>query len=221
MARCMTNEKQARPVFFGAMISESLIALIWAAIAMAFFGGVEGLNTFMLENGGNAGVAVSVISDTTLGVVGGILAVLGVVAAPITSGDTAFRSARLIIADVFHIEQRTKWKRLAIALPLFTAGVALTFVDFDIVWRYFAWTNQALATVVLWCIVVYLFGERRNYWVALLPAVFMTYICSSFVFVSNQFVGMGAVPMAYVWGGVVTIAITAYMIYILRAKSKK
>jgi carbon starvation protein CstA len=145
---------------------------------------------------------------------------LGVVAAPITSGDTAFRSARLIIADVFHIEQRTKWKRLAIALPLFTAGVVLTFVDFDVVWRYFAWTNQALATVVLWCIVVYLFREQRNYWVALLPAIFMTYICSSFVFVSNQFVGMGAVPMAYIWGGVVTLAISTYMVYSL-VRSRK
>jgi carbon starvation protein CstA len=92
-------------------------------------------------------------------------------------------------------------------------GVVLTFVDFDIVWRYFAWTNQALATVVLWTIVVYLFKEQRNYWVALLPAVFMTYICSSFIFVSNQFVGMGAVTMAYVWGAVLSLAITAYMVY--------
>jgi carbon starvation protein CstA len=164
--------------------------------------------------------AVNEISNSTLGIVGGILAILGVVAAPITSGDTAFRSARLIIADVFHIEQRTKWKRLAIALPLFTAGVVLTFVDFDVVWRYFAWTNQALATVVLWCIVVYLFREHRNYWVALLPAVFMTYICSSFVFVSNQFVGMGTVPTAYVLGGVLTLVITSYMAYTLKRHNR-
>ena len=148
------------------------------------------------------------------------LAILGVVAAPITSGDTAFRSARLIIADVFHIEQRTKWKRLVICMPLFAAGLALTFVDFAVVWRYFAWTNQTLAAIVLWSIVVYLYRAKTNYWVAIIPAIFMTYICSSFVFVSNQFVGMGATSMAYVWGGVMTLAITAYMVYALKRGDK-
>ena len=211
MARCVNNERECRFVFYGSMISESVIALIWAAIAMAFFYDKGGISEAMV--GHTPAWVVNEISNTTLGLIGGILAILGVVAAPITSGDTAFRSARLIIADMFHIEQRTKWKRLAIALPLFTVGVVLTFVDFDIVWRYFAWTNQALATVVLWTIVVYLFKEQRNYWVALLPAVFMTYICSSFIFVSNQFVGMGAVTMAYVWGAVLSLAITAYMVY--------
>ena len=215
MARCINNERECRFVFYGSMISESIIALIWAAIAMAFFYNEGGVSAVMAQGGHTPAWAVNEISSTTLGVVGGILAILGVVAAPITSGDTAFRSARLIIADVFHIEQRTKWKRLVISAPLFAAGVALTFVDFDVVWRYFAWTNQALASVVLWCIVVYLYRQRCNYWVALLPAVFMTYICSSFVFVSKQFVGLGAVPMAYVWGGVATAVITAYMLYTL------
>ena len=218
MARCVNNERECRFVFYGSMISESVIALIWAAISMAFFYDKGGVSTVMA--GHTPAWVVNEISTTTLGVVGGILAILGVVAAPITSGDTAFRSARLIIADVFHIEQRTKWKRLAIALPLFAVGVVLTFVDFDVVWRYFAWTNQALASVVLWCIVVYLYRAKSNYWVALIPAIFMTYICSSFVFVSNQFVGMGAVPMAYVWGGVLTIVITSYMIYALKQGGK-
>ena len=218
MARCVNNERECRFVFYGSMISESVIALIWAAISMAFFYEDGGVSAVMA--GHTPAWAVNEISNTTLGVVGGILAILGVVAAPITSGDTAFRSARLIIADVFHIEQKTKWKRLAIALPLFSAGVALTFVDFDVVWRYFAWTNQALATVVLWCIVVYLHLEKSNYWVALIPAVFMTYICASFIFVSKQFVGMGAVPMAYVWGGVVTIALTGVMVYVMVRNNK-
>ena len=218
MARCVNNERECRFVFYGSMISESVIALIWAAISMAFFYEDGGVSAVMA--GHTPAWAVNEISNTTLGVVGGILAVLGVVAAPITSGDTAFRSARLIIADVFHIEQKTKWKRLAIALPLFTAGIALTFVDFDVVWRYFAWTNQALASVVLWCIVVYLHLEKSNYWVALIPAVFMTYICASFIFVSKQFVGMGAVPMAYVWGGVVTIALTGVMVYVMVRNNK-
>ena len=217
MARCVNNERECRFVFYGSMISESIIALIWAAIAMAFFHNEGGVSAALA--GHTPAWAVNEISNTTLGVVGGILAILGVVAAPITSGDTAFRSARLIIADMLRLEQRTKWKRLVICVPLFAAGVALTFVNFDIVWRYFAWTNQALATVVLWCIVVYLHKERSNYWVAFVPAVFMTYICSSFVFVSTQFVGMGAVPMAYVWGGVATIVITLLMAYkILRSR---
>ena len=218
MARCVNNERECRFVFYGSMISESVIALIWAAISMAFFYNEGGISTVMA--GHTPAWVVNEISNTTLGLVGGILAILGVVAAPITSGDTAFRSARLIIADVFHIEQRTKWKRLVICIPIFAAGVALTFVNFDVVWRYFAWTNQALASVVLWCIVVYLHKEKRNYWVALIPAIFMTYICSSFVFVSNQFVGMGAVPMAYVWGGVAAMAISAMMIYNMVRRNK-
>ena len=218
MARCVNNERECRFVFYGSMISESVIALIWAAISMAFFYNEGGVSAVMA--GHTPAWAVNEISNTTLGLVGGILAILGVVAAPITSGDTAFRSARLIIADMFRVEQRTKWKRLVICLPLFAAGVALTFVDFDVVWRYFAWTNQALASVVLWCIVVYLHRSHSNYWVALIPAVFMTYICSSFVFVSKQFVGLGAVPMAYVWGGVATAAITAYMVYTLVRERK-
>ena len=218
MARCVNNERECRFVFYGSMISESVIALIWAAIAMAFFYEDGGVSAVMA--GHTPAWAVNEISNTTLGVVGGILAILGVVAAPITSGDTAFRSARLIIADVFHIEQRTKWKRLVICVPIFAAGIALTFVNFDVVWRYFAWTNQALASVVLWTIVVYLHKEKRNFWVAAVPAVFMTYICASFVFVSNQFVGMGSTPLAYVLGGVVTALITMGMCYKLHRDKK-
>ena len=220
MARCVNNERECRFVFYGAMISESVIALIWAAIAMAFFYKDGGISAVM-ASGHTPAWAVNEIANSTLGVVGGILAVLGVVAAPITSGDTAFRSARLIIADVFHIEQRTKWKRLAICVPIFAAGITLTFVDFDIVWRYFAWTNQALATVVLWCIVIYLNQNKRNIWVALLPAVFMTFICASFVFVSKQFVGLGTTPASYICGGVVTIALTAVMWWRLRRDRAK
>lgn len=216
MARCVNNERECRAVFYGAMISESIIALIWAAIAMAFFGGADGLSHAMADHGDNAAWAVNEISRSTLGILGGILAVLGVVAAPITSGDTAFRSARLIIADIFHIGQRNKLHRLGIALPLFAIGAVITFVDFGVVWRYFSWTNQALATIVLWCIVVYLNSERRNVWVALVPAVFMTYICASFIFVSTQFVGWGATSSSYICGGIVTAILTATMCIKLR-----
>ena len=220
MARCVNNERECRFVFYGAMISESVIALIWAAISMAFFYDDGGVATVLAQHGNNAAWAVNTIADTTLGIVGSVLAILGVVAAPITSGDTAFRSARLIIADVFHIEQRTKWKRLLICIPIFAAGIALTFIDFAVVWRYFAWTNQALASVVLWCIVVYLYQQKSNYWVALIPAVFMTYICSSFVFVSDQFVGLGATPLAYILGGLLTMVLTAIMCYKLRKERR-
>lgn len=208
MARCVTSEKQCRPVFFGAMISESVIALIWAAVAMAFFGGVEGLNGFMAENGNDAGLAVSHISLTTLGIAGSVLALLGVVAAPITSGDTAFRSARLIVADMLKIDQKPIYKRLLVSLPLFALGVGIAFIDFDVIWRYFAWSNQTLAVFTLWMIYAWLKRRGSRYGIiAFLPAIVMTYVCSSFVFVSNQFLGMGSVPLAYAYGAVVTIVV--------------
>ncbi|MDO5488110.1 MAG: carbon starvation CstA family protein [Rikenellaceae bacterium] len=211
MARCIKSEGDCRSVFYGAMITESIIALIWAAIAMAFFHGPDKLAVALAEHGNSAAWVVNTISTSTLGIVGGILAVLGVVAAPITSGDTAFRSARLIVADSLHIEQRSIPKRLMICIPIFAIGLVLNFIDFDVVWRYFSWTNQALATVVLWTIVVYHRREGYNMWVALLPAIFMTYICSSFVFISNQFFGMEKRTVAYILGGVATVALTIAM----------
>lgn len=220
MARCVGNEKECRSVFYGAMISESIIALIWAAVAMAFFGGAGELALNLKEHGGSAAWAVDAISNGMLGVVGGILALLGVVAAPITSGDTAFRSARLIIADLMRLEQRTVWKRFAICIPLFVLGWWITTVDFDVVWRYFAWTNQSLATIVLWAITVYLFRRKVNYLLALVPAVMMTYVCSSFLFVSNQFFGMEDRTTAYLLGGLLTLILTLVMIYKLRKDAK-
>ena len=216
MARCVRNERECRAVFYGAMISESIIALIWAAIAMAFFGGAHALAEALAQTGNSAAWVVNIISNTTLGVVGGILALLGVVAAPITSGDTAFRSARLIIADIFHIEQRTVWKRFAIAIPLFLVVYLITRVDFTVVWRYFAWTNQTLATIVLWTIVVWLAQTRRNRIAALLPALFMTFICSSFVFVSDQFFGMENRTLAYAAAAAITLLIFSIILIKIR-----
>ena len=217
MARCMTSETQARPIFFGAMIAESIIALIWAAVAMAFFGGVEGLNGWMAVNGDKAGLAVSTISVATLGVAGSILALLGVVAAPITSGDTAFRSARLIVADMLNFDQRPIWKRLVVSLPLFAAGIGIAFIDFDVIWRYFAWSNQALSVLTLWMITAWLMRRRSRFvLLALIPALIMTYICASFVFVSDQFVGMGSVDTAYIYGGAVTAIVAGLLILKIR-----
>ena len=217
MARCVTSETQARPIFFGAMIAESIIALIWAAVAMSFFGGVEGLNGWMSENGSDAGLAVSTISVTTLGVAGSILALLGVVAAPITSGDTAFRSARLIVADMLNIDQRPIWKRLAVSTPLFAVGVGIAFIDFDVIWRYFAWSNQALSVLTLWMITAWLMRRGSRFVpFAMIPALIMTYICASFVFVSNQFVGMGSIDAAYIYGGAVTAVVAGLLIMKIR-----
>ena len=221
MARCMTNEQQSRPIFFGAMIAESVIALIWAAVAMAFFGGVEGLNGFMVENNNDAGLAVSTISVTTLGAIGSILTLLGVVAAPITSGDTAFRSARLIVADMLGIEQRSIVKRLLISLPLFALGIGIAFIDFDVIWRYFAWSNQALSVLTLWMITAWLSRKgSRCTLLALIPAMIMTYVCSAFVFVSNQFIGMGASTAAYVYAAAVTAIISGLIIVKIRKDIK-
>lgn len=207
MARCITNEKKCRSVFYGSMISESVIALIWAAIAMAFFHCPTGLGEQLAEHGGNAAWAVDVISHTTLGKVGAVLALLGVVAAPITSGDTAFRGARLIVADIFKIDQRPILKRFAVCIPLFVVGYGITLINFDIVWRYFAWANQTLAAVVLWAIYIWLARKKRNYWVALIPALAMTFIVTCFVFVSPQFFGIENKILAFALAALSTVAL--------------
>lgn len=207
MARCITNEKKCRSVFYGSMISESVIALIWAAIAMAFFHGSTGLGEQLAEHGGNAAWAVDVISHTTLGKVGAVLALLGVVAAPITSGDTAFRGARLIVADIFKIDQWPILKRFAVCIPLFVVGYGITLINFDIVWRYFAWANQTLAAVVLWAIYIWLARKKRNYWVALIPALAMTFIVTCFVFVSPQFFGIENKILAFALAALSTVAL--------------
>lgn len=221
MARCVTSETQTRPIFFGAMITESIIALIWAAIAMAFFGGTEALNDFMLANNSNAGSVVSIISDTTLGRIGSILTIMGVVVAPITSGDTAFRSARLIIADMVGYDQRSIYKRLVVSAPLFAIGIFIAFIDFDVIWRYFAWSNQTLSVFTLWMITAWLMRKGSSFYVlALIPAIFMTYVCSSFVFVSTQFIGLGATTAAYVYGAAVTAIFSGLIMLKIRKDVK-
>lgn len=206
MARCITNERYGRRVFYGAMITEGLVALIWAAISMSFFGGIGELNKIMADNQGNAAYIVSLISNSLLGRVGGILAILGVVAAPITSGDTAFRSARLIVADFMRMKQGPIINRLIISIPLFAAGFLLTRIDFSIIWRYFAWANQTLATIVLWTITVYLFNERKNYWVTLVPSLFMTMVISSYLLFAPEGFSLPG-EISYILGAIITAVI--------------
>ena len=163
------------------MIAEGVIALIWAAAAMSFYGSTEALAA-----AGSPAVVVNDISTTMLGVFGGILAILGVVAAPITSGDTAFRSARLVIADAFKIKQEKLMSRFLIAIPLFAVGISLTFIDFTIIWRYFAWSNQTLATIVLWTSATYLYKNAKPHWIASLPATFMTAVVTTYIIVAPE-----------------------------------
>jgi len=190
MARCLTSERLGRRVFFGAMIAEGIVAMIWAAAAMTFFDGVPALNAVMTEHG-NPAWAVNEISKGFLGVAGGVLAVLGVVAAPITSGDTAFRSARLTIADALRIQQGPIARRLAVSIPLFAVGFALTQINFSIIWRYFAWSNQTLATIMLWAASMYLAGRRGFHWLTSVPATVMTAVCVTYILTAPEGFSMG------------------------------
>ena len=207
MARCMKNETLGRKIFYGTMITEGIVALIWAAAAMTFFGNVESLNGAMLANNNNAAWAANEISLNMLGSVGGVLALLGIVAAPITSGDTAFRSARLILADVFKTDQKKIKNRLYLSLPLFVIAFALTQIDFGIIWRYFAWSNQTLSTVVLWTITAYLMFNNKVYWVTLLPAIFMTMVCSTYILIAPEGFKL-ANNLAYLGGASITLCVT-------------
>ena len=219
MARCMKNETLGRKIFYGTMITEGIVALIWAAAAMTFFGNVESLNGAMLANNNNAAWAANEISLNMLGSIGGVLALLGIVAAPITSGDTAFRSARLILADVFKTDQKKIKNRLYLSLPLFVIAFALTQIDFGIIWRYFAWSNQTLATVVLWTITAYLLVNNKFYWVTLLPAIFMTMVCSTYILIAPEGFEL-ANNVAYLGGASITLSVTI-LFWIYTAKRHK
>jgi len=187
MARCMKNEKEGRKVFYGAMVTEGIVALVWAAIGMSFFGGIGELNDVMVAQKGNAAWVVNEVSNSLLGSFGAVLAILGVVMAPITSGDTAFRSARLTIADVLKNSQKPIKNRLLITIPLFAIGFLLTRINFDIIWRYFAWANQTLATVILWTITIYLLEKNnKSYLISLVPAVFMTAVVTTYILLAPE-----------------------------------
>jgi len=172
ISRTTENETNGRKIFYGMMIAEGVIAMIWAAAAMSLFQGEQSLSD-VLAAGGPAAV-VGEVSTTMLGAVGGTLAVLGVIVLPITSGDTAFRSARMIIADYLKVEQKPIVKRILIALPLFVASYALTHMDFTLLWRYFSWANQTTAVIALWTGTMYLVLSRKPYLITSIPAVFMT-----------------------------------------------
>ena len=216
MARCMTHEKYCRPIFYGAMVAEGIVALIWAAAATYFFqeNGVIDLVTGRAFSG--AAVATR-ISKEWLGTFGGILAILGIVAAPITSGDTALRSARLIVADFLKIDQRPIGKRLIVCLPIFLLTVGLLLYSlrdaegFKIIWRYFAWCNQTLSVFTLWAITVYLVRSNKNFYIALLPALMMTLVCTTYICIAPEGLSL-PYGVAYAIGGVTFVAALIWFI---------
>lgn len=220
MARCLKNEKEGRKVFYGAMVTEGVVALVWAAISMSFFNGLKGLNDVMITQNGNAAWVVNEVSYSLLGTFGAVLAILGVVAAPITSGDTAFRSARLTIADLLKTSQKPIKNRLIIVIPLFAIGFLLTRINFDVIWRYFAWANQTLAAVVLWTITVYLWQSKKKkyYLITLIPALFMTAVVTTYIMLAPEGFSLSR-PVSYSIGlFFVILTLTLFLVYQKKSK---
>lgn len=178
MARCIQNEKSGRMVFYGAMIMEGIIALIWCTLGLSFYTDPASLGEALKGTPANV---VYEISIGLLGSVGGIVAILGVVILPITSGDTAFRAARLIVSDFFKIQQKDVSKRLIIAVPLFIIGIVISTQDFNIIWRYFGWANQTTATIMLWAASAYLYRRGKLHWITTIPAFFMTNVVVTYI----------------------------------------
>lgn len=214
MARCLKNEKLGRGVFYGAMITEGVVALIWAAAAIKFADSlsVDGATPYEkllyamtdpTTGKVNPAIIVNAICNSWIGSVGAVLAVLGVVAAPITSGDTAFRCARLIAADFLRIKQDKVFKRVMLCAPLFAISVVLMFVDFQVLWRYFAWFNQSLSVLTLWAITVWLAKNGKFFYITLLPALWMTMVCTTYILVAPEGFQLSAMS-GNMLGGAVT-----------------
>lgn len=215
ISRTVEKESQGRYVFYGMMITEAVIAMIWAAAAMSMLDG-QTLSEFIKT--GTPSSVVNEVSMTLLGAIGGTIAVLGAVVLPITSGDTAFRAARTIIADYLKIDQKKIAKRLMIAVPLFAISALLTQIDFNILWRYFSWANQATAAIALWIATMYLFIKGKNYFVALVPALFITYMV--FVYILNQKIGFNLdLKLSFIVGIILTVILT--MMFFVKAKKNK
>ena len=231
MARCVKSEKMGRPIFYGAMITEGIVALIWATVSAWFFYGdpTPGYKLIASATAGfhtSAPAVVNLVCNDWLGVAGAVLAMLGVVAAPITSGDTAFRSGRLIVAEWLKMDQTLIPKRLLICIPMFACSILLLIWQienpdgFNTIWQYFGWSNQALSVFTLWTITVYLVRKKKPFWITLIPALFMTTVCSTWFFVSKQALNLG--DSGYICGcACFVIAIAWFIIWYRRSKEQK
>lgn len=213
MARCIKNEKYGRIAFYGAMITEGFVALIWAAAAIKFCNN----NYDQLASYSNPAQVVNFICNTWMGKVGAVLAILGVVAAPVTSGDTAFRSARLITSDFLHFPQDKIWKRLVVSLPLFSIAGVLMMVDFAVLWRYFGWFNQTLSIFTLWAITVYLYRNGKCFYISMIPAIFMTSVCSTYILMAPEGFALSA-TLGYSIGAAITVVLSAVVIVYMRKR---
>ncbi len=216
MARCIRNENRGRQVFYGSMIIEGIIALIWATVGMSFYSGPEAMNAVIAS--GTPSAVVNEACNTLLGPLGGFLAIMGVVILPISSGDTAFRSTRLIIAESFKIDQSKIAKRLLIAIPLFAIAFLITQVDFKIIWRYFGWSNQTLSMLVLWSAAIYLAKKNKLHWICSLPATFMTAVDVAFILQAKIGFGLPATPSNI---ASVVVAIAVMIIFLIYARPEE
>lgn len=230
MARCLKSEKMGRPIFYGSMITEGLVALVWATVAMWFFydSPTPGYEQLAAAKGfhTSAPMVVTTVCQDWLGILGGVLAILGVVAAPITSGDTAFRSARLIVASALKLNQKPKMNRLYVCLPIFVVSIALLAWQssnpdgFNVIWQYFGWSNQTLSVFTLWAITVYLVRKNKPYVITLLPALFMTGVCSTYLFISKQAFGLQE-DLAYYLGILTVIIAMVWFVVWIRKYGEK
>lgn len=230
MARCLKSEKMGRPIFYGSMITEGLVALVWATVAMWFFydSPTPGYEQLAAAKGfhTSAPMVVTTVCQDWLGILGGVLAILGVVAAPITSGDTAFRSARLIVASALKLNQKPKMNRLHVCLPIFVVSIALLSWQssnpdgFNVIWQYFGWSNQTLSVFTLWAITVYLVRKNKPYVITLLPALFMTGVCSTYLFISKQAFGLQE-DLAYYLGILTVIIAMVWFVVWIRKYGEK
>ncbi len=216
ISKCMTGEKEGRKIFYGAMICESFIALIWAAGGVAFYESTGGLHN-AISTLGQSGTVYD-ISTGMLGTVGGVLAIVGVIACPITSGDTAFRSARLILSEIFKLDQKSIKNRLFITIPLLGIGAVLTQLDFNVLWRYFSWSNQTLAMISLWVATAYLIKNLENKFASLItaiPATFMVGVSITYILMAKEGLGLGA-GVSYPIGGIA--ALCTFLFYALKLR---
>ena len=226
MARCLKNERYAKPVFYGAMVAEGIVALIWAAAAITFTGGYDGLHQYLGNN--SPAILVNDVSKSWLGAFGGILAILGVIAAPITSGDTALRSARLIASDFMGIPQKKVSKRLLVSIPIFVLCFVIMLLPYDVVWRYFAWSNQVLSVFTLWAITIWLLDNKKNFYVTLLPAMFMTAVTSTYIMFAPEGFSLLTqslfgfkIGYAFSVGFGIAMSVLFLAMFLYRAKNKK
>ena len=223
MAHCVKSEKQGRPLFYGAMITEGVVALIWATVSSYFFYGGAAAELGVPATL-QAPEVVTTVSSGWLGVFGGALAILGVVAAPITSGDTALRSARLIIAEFLHLEQHSIRRRIYICIPVFAFTLALLWFNiadengFNVIWNYFGWANQTLAVFTLWAATVYLVRRRKLYWITFVPAVFMTAVCTAFLLTSDTAFGLPVIVGNV--AAAISVALSVLLFFVWKGRRK-